>query len=37
MEVFIMDEKMLALYYPESYKDIDILEHKNLIGGFENE
>jgi len=33
-----MDEKMLALYFPASYKDIDLLEHENLIhGGFENE
>ena len=33
-----MDEKMLAEYFPASYKDIDILEHENLIhGGFENE
>ena len=33
-----MDEKMLAIYFPESYKDIDIIEHENLIhGGFKNE
>ena len=33
-----MDEKMLAEYFPASYKDIDVLEHENLIhGGFENE
>lgn len=31
-----MDEKDLAIYFPASYKDIDILEHENLIhGGFE--
>jgi len=33
-----MDEKMLSIYFPASYKDIDVLEHENLIhGGFENE
>ena len=33
-----MDEKMLTLYFPEGYKDIDIMEFKNLIhGGFEND
>jgi hypothetical protein len=33
-----MDEKMLALYFPASYKDIDIQEFENIIhGGFENE
>jgi hypothetical protein len=35
---FIMDEKMLALYFPASYKDIDIQEFENIIhGGYENE
>jgi hypothetical protein len=34
-----MDENLLAELYPASYKDIDILEHENLIhnGGGENE
>ena len=33
-----MDEKMVAIYFPESYFEIDIKEHENLIhGGFENE
>jgi hypothetical protein len=33
-----MDEKMLATYFPQSYFEIDILEHENLIhGGFKNE
>lgn len=35
MEDFNMDEKMLALYFPESYNNIDVLEYENLIhGGF---
>ena len=32
-----MDEKMLSIYFPASCKDIDILEHENLIhGDYEN-
>jgi hypothetical protein len=28
-----MDEKTLAEVYPESYLNIDVLEHENLIHG----
>ena len=33
-----MDEKMLALYFPASYENVDVMEFQNIIhGGYENE